>query len=104
MRATALRTLAAALIVLWLTVPTAAHDPSQHQEGAHRHPEAAKLKNPVPADEKSIADGKAQYVKHCAECHGDKGKGDGEMADMSDPKPADLSDAEWKHGSSDGEI
>ncbi len=104
MRATAFSALVAAFVAAWLIVPIAAQDPSQHHAGAHRHPEAAKLKNPVPADEKSIAEGKMQYTKHCAECHGDTGKGDGEMADMSDPKPANLSDAEWKHGSSDGEI
>ena len=26
------------------------------------------------------------------------------MGEELDPKPADLTDAEWKHGSSDGEI
>ena len=26
------------------------------------------------------------------------------MGDEMDPKPADLTDAQWKHGSSDGEI
>ena len=81
MRATAFSSLCAALVAAWLIVPVAAHDPSQHEAGAHHHPEAAKLKNPVPANEQSIAEGKAQYVKHCAQCHGDAGKGDGEMAD-----------------------
>jgi mono/diheme cytochrome c family protein len=84
--------------------PLAAHDPSQHHAGAHHHPEAAKLKNPVTPNEESIAAGHQLYIKRCAECHGDTGKGDGDMADMSDPKPANLSDADWKHGSTDGEI
>ncbi len=103
MRATALVPLAAAVFV-WLIVPLAAREPSQHEAGAHRHPEAAKIVNPVPATDESSAAGKALFTKNCAECHGDSGKGDGEMADMYDPRPANLTDAEWKHGSSDGEI
>jgi len=76
----------------------------QHEAGAHRHPAAEKITNPVAADAASVASGKALYAKHCAQCHGDSGKGDGMMADEYTPKPADLTDAEWKHGSSDGEI
>ena len=76
----------------------------QHEAGAHRHPEAAKIKNPVPADATSIAAGKAVYEKNCASCHGDTGKGDGRMGEELNPKPPDLTDAEWKHGSTDGEI
>ena len=39
---------------------------------------AARKKNPIPPDEKSLAAGKAVYAKECASCHGDAGKGDGE--------------------------
>jgi mono/diheme cytochrome c family protein len=77
---------------------------AQHEMGAHHHPEAAKIKNPVAADAASIAAGQALFDKHCAACHGDAGKGDGIMGDDLDPKPADLTDADWKHGSSDGEV
>jgi mono/diheme cytochrome c family protein len=80
---------------------------AQHEHpatGAHRHPAAEKLKNPVAADPASIAAGSKAYAKHCSECHGDDGKGDGMMGDDLDPKPPDLTDADWKHGSSDGEI
>ena len=79
----------------------------QHQHpagGAHRHPEAEKLKNPVPANAESIADGKKIYDKQCASCHGETGKGDGKLGEELNPKPANLTDADWKHGSSDGEI
>jgi len=88
-------------------VALAAHDPQEHQHpssGTHRHPQAAKLKNPVPSDAASIAAGKETYDKQCAGCHGDSGKGDGAMGEELNPKPANLVDAEWKHGSSDGEI
>ena len=94
-----------------LPMALAAHDPQEHQHpathpagGAHRHPQAAKLKNPVPANAASIAAGKQVYHKQCAGCHGDTGKGDGAMGEELNPKPANLVDAEWKHGSTDGEI
>jgi mono/diheme cytochrome c family protein len=76
----------------------------QHEASAHRHPAAEKIVNPVAPDAQSVASGKALYAKHCSQCHGESGKGDGEMADEYTPKPANLTDAEWKHGSSDGEI
>ena len=72
--------------------------------GAHHHPEAAKLQNPVAADAASVEEGHKLYTKYCSECHGDTGKGDGEMSEDLNPKPANLTDAEWKHGSTDGEI
>jgi len=81
------------------------HAGAQHPTGgAHHHPEAAKIKNPVAADATSITEGQTQYTKLCSECHGDSGKGDGEMAGDLNPKPPDLTDADWKHGASDGEI
>ena len=72
--------------------------------GAHQHPEAAKVSNPVKADAVSVAAGQQIYEKNCASCHGKTGKGDGKMGELLNPKPSDLSDAEWKHGSTDGEI
>lgn len=79
--------------------------PGTHPEaGAHHHPEAAKLKNPIAADATSVAAGKQLYDKQCAGCHGDTGTGDGRMGEELNPKPANLADADWKHGSTDGEI
>jgi mono/diheme cytochrome c family protein len=66
-------------------------------------PAAASLMNPVAATPQSIAAGQASYQKYCRSCHGDAGKGDGKMA-PNDPKPADLTDATWDHGSADAEI
>ena len=85
-------------------VAQSSHQHDQHQAGAHRHPQAAAKKNPVKADETSIAAGKQVFDKQCAACHGATGKGDGKMAAELDPKPSDLTDADWKHGSTDGEI
>ena len=67
-------------------------------------PATAALKNPVPATAESIAAGRTVYEKQCVSCHGDAGLGDGRMGVELDPKPANLVDAEWKHGSTDGDI
>jgi high-affinity iron transporter len=98
--------LASALIFAVLVAGTslAATQAAQHEMSAHRHPEAEKITNPVAADATSIATGQTIFAKQCSSCHGDKGTGDGMMGEDLDPKPANLTDAEWKHGSSDGEI
>ena len=64
---------------------------------------AKALKNPVPASVASVGAGKAVFAKYCLTCHGAEGKGDGAGA-PKDVHPADLTDAEWKYGASDGEI
>jgi mono/diheme cytochrome c family protein len=93
--------LVAAVVFL---APVAARQ-AGHPKEAHQHPEAMKMQNPVPADAASIAAGKKAFGDLCAACHGDTGKGDGAMAAFTgDPPPSDLTDADWKHGGSDGEI
>jgi mono/diheme cytochrome c family protein len=67
------------------------------------NPQAAALKNPVPATIKSVDDGRKLYQTHCRHCHGATGVGDGPLAPKN-PSPANLTDAQWDHGSSDGEI
>ena len=74
-----------------------------HPPTPHRHPEAQKLKNPVPSDSASIEEGRKLYLRNCASCHGPSGKGDGSMA-LAGGTPANLTDETWDHGSSDGEI
>jgi cbb3-type cytochrome c oxidase subunit III len=88
--------------VMWragaTSTPQQAHPPEPH-----RHPEAQKIKNPVPSNDETIAEGKKLYQRHCASCHGPAGKGDGSLA-LSGGAPSDLTDETWDHGSSDGEI
>ena len=64
--------------------------------------EAAKMKNPVAATPESVAAGKALYAKNCSPCHGVNATG-GSGNDLIGPAP-DLTDAEWQHGATDGEI
>ena len=68
-----------------------------------RNAEAQKLKNPETSNPESIEAGKKLYLRHCASCHGQGGKGDGGMA-LSGGTPSDLTDEKWDYGSSDGEI
>jgi mono/diheme cytochrome c family protein len=68
-------------------------------------PEAEKQrKNPLVASEANLAAAKPIYNEKCANCHGDKGKGDGSEAMMYDPAPADLTDAAKMSKVTDGEI
>ena len=67
------------------------------------NPKAAAVKNPVQPTPKSIAAGRQAYNGACRQCHGPMGHGDGPLAPKN-PSPADLTDGEWKFGSSDGEI
>ena len=84
---------------------------ARHSLQEHQHPaEAAriitrsrKLKNPVPPTPRRLPPARS-CTKQCASCHGETGKGDGKMGVELDPKPSDLTDADWKHGSTDGEI
>ena len=69
---------------------------------AQGNPEAAKVKNPVATTPESIATGKQIYTRYCATCHGTSGQG-GSGSDISPPAP-NLTDDDWKHGSTDGEI
>lgn len=91
-------------LTLALSAYSAPQQEHQHEAGAHRHPEAAMVKNPVPSTPDSIAAGKTVFGKNCVSCHGETGKGDGKMGEELNPRPANLTAGDWKHGSSDGEI
>ena len=69
--------------------------------GAQGKPDAD-VKNPVAPTGQSISDGKRLYQRHCATCHGANGEG-GPGNDLI-PAAPDLTDKEWKHGSTDGAI
>ena len=69
---------------------------------AQGNPDAARVKNPVAPAGESLSDGKRIYQRYCASCHGSNAEG-GPGNDLIPPAP-DLTDKDWKHGSTDGEI
>ena len=74
-----------------------------HPAAPHRHPDAQALENPIEPTRESIAAGRQRYAFVCRQCHGNTGKGDGDMSHAGGV-PSDFTDAVWQHGESDGEI
>lgn len=64
--------------------------------------------NPLAPSDEARSRGRLLYQKHCAMCHGDKGKGDGPAARLHAERakraPQDLTDAKVHAEMSDGEI
>jgi mono/diheme cytochrome c family protein len=90
----------ATVVIAAVAITAAAALPSaQSKPGA----KPAGKKNPVAATAASIKAGQQVYNKQCRHCHGLRGRGDGPMA-PKDPKPADLTDAKWDYGSTDGDL
>jgi cbb3-type cytochrome c oxidase subunit III len=92
-----------ALVVLACAVGASPAFNPAGQDRRSARDDAGKLKNPVPGNAESIDAGKKLYQRHCAGCHGPKGKGDGSLA-LSGGTPSDLTDETWEYGSTDGEI
>jgi mono/diheme cytochrome c family protein/glucose/arabinose dehydrogenase len=72
---------------------------------------AASIKNPVAATPESIAAGKRAYDANCAACHGPMAQGAVKagitisiLEEQKARQPSDLTDGQWDHGSTDGEI
>ncbi len=76
-------------------------------EGARKWtaPEAERSRvNPVEPSPAALARAQALYQKHCASCHGDKGRGDGPAEHFSMEPAADLTDRALQSRLTDGEI
>ena len=54
------------------------------------------LKNPIVSSKTSAAAGKILYIKYCAACHGEKGKGNGVAAAGLPKPPADHTSAAFQ--------
>ena len=81
-RVTHALTFAASLMALaWgLLAAVAQNAPKTEGEAWTAPARAARKQNPVSADTKSLAEGKALFVAGCLPCHGPSGKGDGPAA------------------------
>ena len=71
----------------------------------------ASVTNPVRSTPESIAAGKRAYDANCAACHGNLAQGAVKagmtisiIEEQRGKQPPDLTDEQWDHGSSDGEI
>ena len=82
--------------------PTAA-GAQAHPAEPHEHPDVQAMENPVEATPESLATGRQRYVFMCRQCHGNTGKGDGDMSHAGGV-PSDFTDDVWQHGGTDGEI
>jgi len=76
-----------------------------------KNPETAALKNPVASTPETLGVGKRAYDTNCAACHGNLAQGSARagiaisiIAEQGGKQPPDLTDAQWDHGSTDGEI
>jgi mono/diheme cytochrome c family protein len=74
-----------------------------HGKDLGGNPDARKVKNPVKATAASVTAGAAAFKKYCSFCHNADAKGNGPLAPKG-TMPADLTDATWDRGSTDGEI
>ncbi len=60
--------------------------------------------NPVEASPAVLLKGQVLFQKHCASCHGDKGKGDGPAEHFNNEPATDLTDHAIQARLTDGEI
>jgi mono/diheme cytochrome c family protein len=64
---------------------------------------AKSLTNPVARTDEVVAEGRAHFADHCAQCHGNDGSGNTEIGRGLWPKPADMRLAETQR-LTDGEL
>lgn len=62
------------------------------------------LRNPLSPSESNLKAARQVYVDECAQCHGQRGQGDGPEARSHYPLPADLTDPKRMAPVADGEI
>ena len=66
--------------------------------------DARKVKNPTPATLENLAAGEQIFHDNCVLCHGEKGAGDGPLANTLNPKPAHFTDAKMMSAETDGSL
>ncbi len=83
------------LVVYWLT---------QENKPWIVPEEYKSLKNPLPPSQSNLNAAREIYADECAQCHGERGQGDGPEARSHYPLPADLTDAKLLANVTDGAI
>ena len=96
------------LLVVTLSATLTLNGEERHEHKGHvSHvldvPEEYKdMKNPYWTDVAAIVAGAKVYRKHCAECHGPHGKGDGSRASSMRKKPFNFEDSRHMSRMNDG--
>jgi mono/diheme cytochrome c family protein len=67
-------------------------------------PEARKRENPVPKVPEAIEAGRSLFVTQCAMCHGENGRGKGELAASLNMKVPDMTDPKLQQKRTDGDL
>ena len=98
-----MRARVAAVLFAWiLSVVGAISQDQDPNPGWKLPPNAAADKNPLPANDATLAAGRKVFVSKCVRCHGPKGEGDGEDADSDLKKEMDLTRADRAAANPDG--
>ena len=66
--------------------------------------EVKKMKNPLAPSATTLKAARGIYMDECAQCHGERGKGDGPEAAMHSPAPSDITDVRHMNTVTDGEL
>jgi mono/diheme cytochrome c family protein len=76
-----------------------------------KDPQAPQLKNPIASTPESLSAGKQAFDANCAACHGNRAQGAVKagvvisiIAEQGGKQAPDLTDDQWDHGATDGEI
>ncbi|HLA47639.1 MAG: hypothetical protein A3I04_03210 [Nitrospinae bacterium RIFCSPLOWO2_02_FULL_39_110] len=82
------------------------HEILEPRVPADKLAEAKALKNTVAVNAKTLSEAKEIFMGKgtCYTCHGEKGKGDGEIAESMNPPPRDFTYTPWQKVRTDGEI
>jgi mono/diheme cytochrome c family protein len=92
-------------VVLWLTGLGTRAATSKNQKPWVTPARARKVRNPVKISPEGLATAADLYHENCAPCHGEKGAGDGEMAQyIKKVKPSDFTDGQMMSEMTDGEL
>jgi mono/diheme cytochrome c family protein len=65
---------------------------------------SAEEQKAAPIPEAAMKEAKEIFTQRCSTCHGASGKGDGAVAAALNPKPRDLSGADWQKSVTDEHI
>jgi mono/diheme cytochrome c family protein len=88
-----------AVIVIVLACGKGEEPPGRSTGTVNAAPETGPKKGGGPSDRAYQV-----FASTCAQCHGDRGRGDGPVGETLNPKPRNYTDPKWQASVSDDEI